>query len=531
MAEANSDCTALAVAFFRAPSRYPDLLRGQGRLPNGVTELLLAAAGNNRPEPPSAPSTEQDEAQAAAIFFIEQVLLAHKASHYRVLGLQPDAGPDTIKEHHRLLMRLFHPDRQAIPDARTDAFATRINQAYTVLRSPDERANYDFSLQQRSAAQANHRPHSRRLAPTESSGLTAHLPPFVVRHLAQFILAGVATFVALGVAVVYIKQPPKAAIGSRNSDISQAPKAEPFLSARPSALRSLRVPSRNYCCANPPATLCLLSDEAVPVADAAAKPPTAPSSVTASSIAPTSVAPPSVAPPSVAPPSVAPPSVAPPSVAPPSVAPPSVAPPSVAPPSVAPPSVAPPSVAPPSVTAQPAAVPAGSPAAAGPARAVTVIARETPAPPAPETAKPLPATISATVAVNPPGEPEIRPSPPRPEQLDSLVANFSELFQRGDLERLLALFDDTARMDRGSGKAQVRSEYGELFRSSETRTLYIWDMTWNPRGKAMRGNGHFQSRVIGKGDQSPRIYGGDITIDVLQQDGNPLIVGLYRKTN
>ena len=84
--------------------------------------------------------------QQAARFFIEQVLMSHSAGHYHVLGVDPDARPEEIKEHHRLLMRLFHPDRQTTPDAQSDAIATRINQAYTVLRYPDTRATYDLTL-------------------------------------------------------------------------------------------------------------------------------------------------------------------------------------------------------------------------------------------------------------------------------------------------------------------------------------------------------------------------------------------------
>jgi len=116
-AAAGTDCIALAVEFFREPSRFPDLLHGRRRLPPGVTALLQMAAANR--------------SHQAARFFIEHVLMAHNASHYRVLGVDPVAPPEEIKEHHRLLMRLFHPDRQTAVDERNDAIATRINQAYT----------------------------------------------------------------------------------------------------------------------------------------------------------------------------------------------------------------------------------------------------------------------------------------------------------------------------------------------------------------------------------------------------------------
>jgi DnaJ-class molecular chaperone len=55
---------------------------------------------------------------------------------------------EQVKEHHRLLMRVFHPDRENRADDWKDAFATRINLAYTTLRDADERRRYDASLQQ-----------------------------------------------------------------------------------------------------------------------------------------------------------------------------------------------------------------------------------------------------------------------------------------------------------------------------------------------------------------------------------------------
>ena len=90
-------------------------------------------------------------------------------------------------------------------------------------------------------------------------------------------------------------------------------------------------------------------------------------------------------------------------------------------------------------------------------------------------------------------------TPLRRDQLNGLVASLAEQYQRGDLENLLALFDASARMERGD-KKQIRAEYGELFRNSESRALHIWDMAWSGDGKVTRGEGSFQARVLRKGD-------------------------------
>ena len=224
-AAAGTDCIALAVEFFREPSRFPDLLHGRRRLPPGVTALLQMAAANRSHQAGDDVAGEQ---QQAARFFIEHVLMAHNASHYRVLGVDPVAPPEEIKEHHRLLMRLFHPDRQTAVDERSDAIATRINQAYTALRYPDTRATYDLSLAEKRDVKATVPGYASRPQPVavDSPGFLMRMPPFVVRHLPQFALGSVALVAALGVTLVYVNRVPTGAIGAGDSKLARAPENE-----------------------------------------------------------------------------------------------------------------------------------------------------------------------------------------------------------------------------------------------------------------------------------------------------------------
>ena len=79
-----ADAVALALAFHRAPVQHPDLLHARTPLPAGV-DVLLKLAGGSRPGLECAALASPDELRAAALFFVEQVLLHHDASHYRVL--------------------------------------------------------------------------------------------------------------------------------------------------------------------------------------------------------------------------------------------------------------------------------------------------------------------------------------------------------------------------------------------------------------------------------------------------------------
>ena len=62
--------------------------------------------------------------------------------YYHILGVRREASPEEIKQaYHRLATR-FHPDLH--PDnAEAEACLRSLNQAYTVLKDPEQRARYD----------------------------------------------------------------------------------------------------------------------------------------------------------------------------------------------------------------------------------------------------------------------------------------------------------------------------------------------------------------------------------------------------
>jgi hypothetical protein len=135
-------------------------------LPPGVIHLIEVAAGS--PPALQAAAVELGEPEPvlleAARFYLEQVLFADPdADAYRVLGLAPDVPHETVRTHHRWLQRWLHPDRAQAGDA--SVFATRVNQAFAQLRSPESRHAYDV-----------------RLAEARLASASAPLDPGTVRH-------------------------------------------------------------------------------------------------------------------------------------------------------------------------------------------------------------------------------------------------------------------------------------------------------------------------------------------------------------
>ncbi|MBW6495236.1 MAG: J domain-containing protein [Burkholderiaceae bacterium] len=136
-----------ALAFYRAPTDYPEL-RNPRRALRGDAVNILKIALDADPSSVGAPSgiAGIDEWVAAARFFVEQVLLSPGADYYRVNGLPRGASAADLRENHRLLIRLLHPDRIKLDPDWQAAAAARANQAYATLRDPLTRAAYDHEI-------------------------------------------------------------------------------------------------------------------------------------------------------------------------------------------------------------------------------------------------------------------------------------------------------------------------------------------------------------------------------------------------
>ena len=112
-----SEADAAAVAsklldFYKEPARFrPRYLNGQesiaaawvfkfaqARFPHGILRAFNIE--------------ERARLREAACAFIRQVCLRDAATHYDVLGVQPAAKTEALKENYHLLMALLHPDRQ-----------------------------------------------------------------------------------------------------------------------------------------------------------------------------------------------------------------------------------------------------------------------------------------------------------------------------------------------------------------------------------------------------------------------------------
>ena len=522
-----SDSLSLAVAFHQAPGRFPDLLRGRGPLPSGITLLLHLAGGGSLEGERAAtpPLVPMNELRKAARFFIEHVMLARDADHYRVLGVSPDASLDEIKEHHRLLMRIFHPDRAEHATDASAAIAARINLAYNAVRLATDRAAYDVKLRQAPKAATVVHPPVVRMGPHERAPLAHNLPPVIARNLPQFVLGGVAIVASLAVGLVYLSREPAGAIGGGEGTFESSSTPGPRLALQqeppiaPPSESPPTAPSAPVRAAAHPATephADSVVTHGVPEAGKSMATGPEPQAMLVREQPPRS--PPKVEPPPPRMPERTP------AEAPVKVAQATPAKPALIP--VAQSVVASKPVAAPAPTAAPASAPAPAPAPAE-----TGMRSEPPvAAPQPalqmatnlqeSTAQPV---VTKVAAVAPPEAQPAPPPPPArhaigPADLAALIDRLSTLYYRGDLEAFMSLFTDDAHIENG-GYDHIRSDYEGFFRTTAARQLYIWDMKWTADDGVFRGQGSYQAKVLRQGEDRARVYNGTIRFEVVQVNG------------
>lgn len=465
------DSVTLALAFYRQPFAHGELLDPAWPLPGGVEELLTLALDARLPDQHAL--SDAEESRVAARFFVQQVFFVKDASHYRVLGLNPDASEAQIKLHHRLLMRLFHPDRQQLNSTWADNYAQRINEAYTVLRRTEQRQRYDRRLQ----ARRQHRQAMEGVVP-EGAGLRSVgipvprsvLPPWILRRLPETVLGVVALIAVLSVVGVYLSQQPT--VGVSRSPVVEAA-AVPNVA--PQAIRVRNLPSA----AGVQQLRVVGLGVATPIPDTPITPatPALPERIL-SRIADTQVPVPNPRPvvDQVAAAQVLPP--------------------------------------PP--------VPRARPTVSSPAPVVAVAAASPP--------------VAAVATVASPPVDAVT-SIPVPEggssgdlsrlDLEVLTSLFVGAYERGDIDAMMALFAEGVSTNDQTGKGGIRQDYQKLFTSTRRRDLRLSGLRWVRRGDNARGQGVFEASV--EGDGRIRHFAGTLRFEVQKRGNQALITGFFHR--
>lgn len=142
MVQGTGDALEWALALAKTPAERVTLR--QRPLPDGMQQLLQIAgdgAIDTLAELAAQTGEEPGDIVEAARFYAREVLFFQPADAYRVLGVSHHDHQDVLRSHHRLLQQWLHPDRHT---SDWDAiFASRVNAAWNLLRTPERRLAYD----------------------------------------------------------------------------------------------------------------------------------------------------------------------------------------------------------------------------------------------------------------------------------------------------------------------------------------------------------------------------------------------------
>jgi len=489
----SADIAELALACYRTPLAYQDQLAPSAPLPTDMDRLLALANGSGSTCDDAARQTgaRPDEVRDAARFLVQRLCFGRGANHYRVLGLNPDAPPEQVKEHHRRLMWLFHPDRVAGRASWTEGYAARVNEAWAVLSHPASRARYDAWLLQSESSPAAGAvgtwSASRRLVPVGSGRSRAgrrisQRRPLWRRWLPLVVLGGCALGAALLVVTIQLSltsNAPRLYAPAAGNSTAPPP---PDLSAQLAGLEQAR--DHRIAALSPDRQPRLTEMSAAPVV---AAPGAAPAAQNPAGLSPSGVESGSVSPVSAAAP-------------------------------LLPPPVHLAGLAQTRQRDPEAPVQENSTGLA----LVTSI----PSGPAP---KGVPMPADPSVPAGPAPAPQSTPTPIpagvklTDREVQTLIDRYTDAYRRGDLNGVMVLFTPGARGKGGSDRGSVRRDYGNLFEAFLIRRLQLNAVKWSLRGDRAKVSARYELWLRGRGDGRQTQWTGNIHFRLRKHEGQVMI--------
>lgn len=476
---------SLALAFHRAPASHVDLLHGIAPLPESMGVLLRLAAGTSPADvsPAIVPLASSNDLRTAALFFIEQVLFRHDANYFRVLGVNPGASLEQIKEHHRLLMRLFHPDREnQLVDAGSEwkeAYATRANLAYNTLRDADSRGRYLAGMKSPPSRPVNAatapRVAARRMTASPDSFWAIHLEPVLKRYLPQWVLGGTALLALIMTGAVYLANPPVEVVES----VQFGGEAQLRLSAKPV------VPVEALSSSLP--VIEEAKDQALNLDETIVRFENRNKKVVAAAHVPSPRSAPQIRQARPQAPQIPPK-----------------------------PTVWMPTGAP----GLPVPVVAPSPSVRQSISTASAEVKPLETPPAVmQAAAPSPTQIIRVA--EPVAEPTTVPWNP-----NALLDHLTEAYERGDAGDLMGMFDEAVRTNAG-GRAETQRDYEAQFRSTDLRYLKLDNISWAGEGDLLKGQGKYRMTQMRKGESVLKTQSGALRIELVRRGRSVLVSALY----
>lgn len=126
----------------------------------------------------------------------------------------------------------------------------------------------------------------------------------------------------------------------------------------------------------------------------------------------------------------------------------------------------------------------------------------------------------------------ITPPPAAPNQISRtelalLIKKFVFVYEAGDINQFLSIFDEDVRTNDRTSKAGLREDYEELFGTTNLRQMVLENVTWEFSDNQAYGWGNFQVKVRKTNEEQIKAFKGSLTFHVGKRDGQLFIKHLY----
>ena len=204
----NTTAIQQAIRLYKHPKEMQWLGFPETLLPDGVTDLLrLYASKQKLTKFAEKLHLNKNILNNVLSNFIEVVILKEKNSYEKQLGLLESDTSETYKLHYKLLMKIYHPDRNTSPNAA--AISSNITKAYQHLKN--KRTDNLGTLKSQKKA-------SSRTPPNSFYRATLQAEQQISRTRNAFVAISALSFVAIITLALNLYQPDKPQLVINSAD-------------------------------------------------------------------------------------------------------------------------------------------------------------------------------------------------------------------------------------------------------------------------------------------------------------------------
>ena len=111
--------------------------------------------------------------------------------------------------------------------------------------------------------------------------------------------------------------------------------------------------------------------------------------------------------------------------------------------------------------------------------------------------------------------------------LTILLSQFMSSYDAGNLDQFMTLFAEDAHTNERRNRDEIRTDYDDLFQTTDRRRLTLIDVNWEPGNDAVQGWGRFEVKVRKKGRPEVTTFVGGLRFRVEKPGPQIRIAHLY----